>query len=114
MPTYSYQCDNCGHVFEQFQKFSEDPITLCSNCSKETVRRVIHPAGIIFKGSGWYVTDSRSKNKTDRNNAAKNGRKGESSGAKAKGKTETKPDTKSESTSNTSSSGNNGTGGSDD
>lgn len=60
MPTYVYQCDDCGHDFEAFQKFSEDPLTVCSACGGH-VRRVLQPAPVIFKGSGWYVNDSRSK-----------------------------------------------------
>ena len=58
MPTYTYQCSDCGVSFEQFQKFSEEPLTTCPSCSG-TVRRVLHPVGVVFKGSGWYVTDSR-------------------------------------------------------
>jgi putative FmdB family regulatory protein len=58
MPTYEYQCRTCGHHFERMQRFSDAPLTECPQCSGE-VRRVIHPAGVIFKGSGWYITDSR-------------------------------------------------------
>ena len=58
MPTYAYKCDNCGYHFEQLQKFSDKPIRICPRC-KGHVKRVIHPTGIVFKGSGWYVTDSR-------------------------------------------------------
>lgn len=58
MPTYEYQCKTCGHHFEQFQRFSDDPLKECPKCSAE-IRRVIYPTGVIFKGSGWYITDSR-------------------------------------------------------
>jgi len=58
MPTYEYQCKTCGHHFEKMQRFSDNPLTECPKCSGE-IRRVIHPAGVIFKGSGWYITDSR-------------------------------------------------------
>lgn len=59
MPTYVYACDACGKQFEQFQSFKEEPLKVCP-CGKEgSVRRVFQPAGIVFKGSGWYVTDSR-------------------------------------------------------
>lgn len=58
MPTYEYQCKTCGHHFERVQRFSDAPLTECPQCSGE-IRRVIHPAGIVFKGSGWYITDSR-------------------------------------------------------
>ncbi len=60
MPLYAYKCDNCGVQFDRMQKFSDKPIKRCPECSKSTVRRVIQPSGIIFKGSGWYKTDSRS------------------------------------------------------
>jgi putative FmdB family regulatory protein len=58
MPTYEYACTNCGHRFDVRQRFSEDPITDCPKCGAN-VRRVLYPAGVIFKGSGWYATDSR-------------------------------------------------------
>src|SRR5690242_5711366 len=59
MPTYTYQCADCGVAFEQFQKFADDPLTECPTCHGQ-VKRVIHPVGIVFKGAGWYITDSRS------------------------------------------------------
>ena len=58
MPTYEYACSTCGHRFDVRQSFSEDPITDCTVCGAN-VRRVLYPAGVIFKGSGWYATDSR-------------------------------------------------------
>jgi putative FmdB family regulatory protein len=58
MPIYDYACENCGHRFEARQSFSDDPLTICPECQGH-IRRVIHASGIIFKGSGWYVTDSR-------------------------------------------------------
>jgi putative FmdB family regulatory protein len=61
MPTYTYQCSSCGVNFEQFQKFSDEPLTTCPSCSG-AVRRVIHPVGVVFKGSGWYINDSRGTN----------------------------------------------------
>ncbi|MDQ4045180.1 MAG: hypothetical protein M3173_07010 [Chloroflexota bacterium] len=59
MPTYEYACDNCGHRFDVRQSFSDDPIRECPECTG-AVRRVLYPSGVIFKGSGWYITDSRS------------------------------------------------------
>ena len=64
MPTYQYQCADCRDSFEQFQKFSEDPLTECPACSG-SVHRVIQNVGIVFKGSGWYITDSRKSSKSD-------------------------------------------------
>ena len=61
MPTYSYECQACGTKFDQYQKFEDKPLTKCPNCKKNKVRRVFTPASIVFKGSGWYKTDSRTK-----------------------------------------------------
>lgn len=58
MPTYQYQCRDCGHAFETFQKFSDDPLTKCPACNG-SIQRVIQNVGVVFKGSGWYITDSR-------------------------------------------------------
>lgn len=58
MPTYQYRCKSCEHEFDIFQKFSDDPLTTCPECQGE-IRRVFQPAGIIFKGSGWYIKDSK-------------------------------------------------------
>jgi putative FmdB family regulatory protein len=59
MPTYEYQCTSCGHQIEVFQRITEDPLTTCGVCGGP-LRKVFHPAGIVFKGSGFYATDSRS------------------------------------------------------
>ncbi len=61
MPTYAYRCASCSHEFEVFQKFSESPLTECPECGQE-IRRVFQPVGIVFKGSGWYINDSRKDN----------------------------------------------------
>lgn len=58
MPTYQYRCSDCRHEFEQVQKFSESALTVCPSCNG-AIRRVIQPVGVVFKGSGWYITDSR-------------------------------------------------------
>ncbi|MBN1260607.1 MAG: zinc ribbon domain-containing protein [Anaerolineae bacterium] len=63
MPLYEYMCQACGLRFERRQHFSDEPVRTCPECSGEVVR-LIQPAGIIFKGSGFYVTDSRSKSPT--------------------------------------------------
>jgi putative FmdB family regulatory protein len=55
MPIYEYKCEN-GHVFDVMQKLSEDPLTSCIECGAP-VRKVLHPVGIAFKGSGFYSTD---------------------------------------------------------
>jgi putative FmdB family regulatory protein len=61
MPTYEYQCTACGHAFEKFQSITAEPIKVCPQCSKKKVKRLIGTgAGLIFKGSGFYITDYRS------------------------------------------------------
>jgi putative FmdB family regulatory protein len=60
MPTYEYACTSCGNRFEIFQRIDDEPVTVCEACGG-TLRKVFHPAGIVFKGSGFYATDSRSK-----------------------------------------------------
>ena len=63
MPLYEYQCQECGLRFERRQSFSDEPVKICPECEGPVVR-LIQPAGIIFKGSGFYVTDNRSKSST--------------------------------------------------
>lgn len=58
MPIYEYACNDCGHRFDIKQSWSDDSLTVCPECTG-AIRRVLHPAGVIFKGSGWYITDSR-------------------------------------------------------
>ncbi len=58
MPTYEYLCKTCGHRFETWQKMTDDPLTTCPDCGA-AIRRVLFPAGVVFKGSGFYKTDHR-------------------------------------------------------
>ena len=58
MPIYSYRCDRCGASFDRMQKFTDKPLTRCPECHGPA-KRLIQPAGIVFKGSGWYITDSK-------------------------------------------------------
>jgi len=60
LPTYQYLCNACDHAFEAFQSFSEDPLTKCPECKGE-VRKVYSSVGVVFKGSGFYKTDSVAK-----------------------------------------------------
>jgi putative FmdB family regulatory protein len=64
VPTYEYECTSCGQHIEVFQRIAEDPLTTCGVCGG-SLRKVFHPAGIVFKGSGFYATDSRSGSKSD-------------------------------------------------
>ncbi|HEY3479391.1 MAG TPA: FmdB family zinc ribbon protein [Streptomyces sp.] len=58
MPTYQYQCTECGEGLEAVQKFTDDALTVCPNCSGR-LRKVFSAVGVVFKGSGFYRTDSR-------------------------------------------------------
>ncbi len=58
MPTYQYQCRNCGHELEEFQSITEPPLVHCPHCNNDTLVRIIGAGGgLIFKGSGFYLTD---------------------------------------------------------
>ncbi len=59
MPTYQYRCSECGHAFEKVQSFSDDALTVCPECNG-VLRKVFNSVGVVFKGSGFYKTDSRS------------------------------------------------------
>lgn len=91
MPTYHYQCDACRHAFDIFQKFSEDTLRVCPECDG-SIRRVIQVTPVVFKGSGWYINDS--KPKADFGSAT--AKDGGGDNDKDKGKTEAKPDAPSE------------------
>ena len=60
MPIYTYRCDSCGVQFERHQSFQDAPLTTCPECRKKSLKKVITPTRIIFKGSGFYATDHRS------------------------------------------------------
>ena len=63
MPIYEYQCESCGARFERMQHITDDPLCTCPECQGH-VHRVFQPVGIIFRGSGFYVTDNRAKSST--------------------------------------------------
>lgn len=60
MPVYTYRCDSCGVQFERQQGFHDAPLKTCPECRKKSVKRVITPSKVIFKGSGFYATDHKS------------------------------------------------------
>ena len=60
MPVYTYRCDSCGVQFERHQSFNDAPLKACPECRKKSLRKVITPTKIIFKGSGFYATDHKS------------------------------------------------------
>jgi len=70
MPLYEYQCRACGVRFERQQHVNDEPVKICPECGGEVVR-LIQPVGIIFKGSGFYVTDHRAKSSTAKPGSAK-------------------------------------------
>jgi putative FmdB family regulatory protein len=78
VPTYQYACTEsaCGHRFERVQSFTDDPLTVCPQCEGR-LRKVFSPVGVVFKGSGFYRTDSRAAAKA----AESNGKRADSNGA---------------------------------
>lgn len=84
MPTYDYKCDACDHAWELFQSIKAEPEKKCPACNKKKARRLIGAgAGLIFKGSGFYLTDYRSKSYKDAAKADKSA--GESAAPKSEG-----------------------------
>src|SRR3954470_18919737 len=62
MPTYEYACPKCGHQFEQFQSMRDEPLKKCPKCGKTGLKRLVGGgAGLIFKGTGFYITDYKKK-----------------------------------------------------
>ncbi len=59
MPTYEYECGNCGHRFDKFQSMSEDPLKICPKCGQPVRRLIGTGAGIVFKGAGFHANDYR-------------------------------------------------------
>lgn len=72
MPTYEYRCEKCGERFEVFQSFSDRALRRHPDCGGP-VEKVLHPSGILFKGSGFYVTDSRAKSSSATESGGSNG-----------------------------------------
>lgn len=77
MPTYEYMCKNCGETLEVFQSFSEKPLRKHAECGGE-LKKVFHARGVVFKGSGFYSTDSRSSSASS-SKKSESSKKGESS-----------------------------------
>ncbi|WP_181312440.1 FmdB family zinc ribbon protein [Nocardioides campestrisoli] len=98
MPTYQYACTQCGHAFEQFQSFSDDALTSCPECEGR-LRKVFNAVGVVFKGSGFYRTDSRSSSSSTSSSTSS------SSSTKAADSSSSTPSSSSSSGSSSSSSG---------
>lgn len=82
MPTYAYACSSCDHAFDVRQSFSDDPLTTCPRCERESLRKVFSPVGVVFKGSGFYRTDSRAAGRA-KDGARAGGESGPAAGEKA-------------------------------
>ena len=92
MPIYTYRCNQCTHQFDIRQRMSEDPLSVCPNCEGE-IRRVVTSVGVVFKGSGFYVTDNRngSSSQTSKKETSDTKTASKSSSEAPKGEAKTKP-----------------------
>src|SRR5256885_4647530 len=111
MPTYQYVCTECGEPLEVVQKFSSDPLPVCPACQGR-LRKVFSPVGVVFKGSGFYKTDSRSSSSSSAKPDSKSAETKSSdtktetkSEGKSQGESQSKTETKSDSKPSTSSGG---------
>ena len=93
MPTYQYACTECGHAFEQFQSFSDEALTVCPECDGR-LRKVFNAVGVVFKGSGFYRTDSRSSGSSSTGSSGSSSSDSSSQGSSSSS-TATKTETKS-------------------
>ncbi|MBI5399206.1 zinc ribbon domain-containing protein [Candidatus Saganbacteria bacterium] len=98
MPLYDYKCEKCGHIFEVMQKITAEPLKFCPEC-KGPIKRLISAVGIIFKGSGFHVTDYANK-APEKKSAGKPGESEKTDKPATETKTETKPETKPSTTKN--------------
>ena len=91
MPTYDYICDKCQKTFEFFQSMSDDPVKNCPECKNDIRRLVSGGTGLIFKGSGFYLTDyKKAREKTDLNDDKNNSKKDKKDSTKKSKKTKEK------------------------
>jgi len=107
MPTYEYLCQTCSHRFETWQKMTDDPLTTCPEC-ESPIRRVLYPASVVFKGSGFYKTDHGSSSAVA-GETSDDSKKAESTDSNAKtsqGEGKTTSETSAASTTSTTSSSN--------
>jgi len=92
MPIYTYRCNDCDYQFEKRQRMADDPLTECIDCEEGNVRRVVNSVGIVFKGSGFYVTDNRNgKGKTKTKGSSTNGDSPSSNGKSEKAASAAEP-----------------------
>jgi putative FmdB family regulatory protein len=83
VPTYQYTCTECGEGLEAYQKFTDDPLTVCPACGGK-LRKIFSPVGIVFKGSGFYRTDSRASASNGSKDKSHNGSASDSSSSSEK------------------------------
>src|SRR5436305_13918013 len=93
MPTYEYQCKTCNHRFETWQKMTDEPLTICPECGGY-IRRVLFPAGIVFKGPGFYKTDHNGNSAAGANGHSSDTAKGEDAAASEKSEKKTPAESK--------------------
>ncbi|HSG44637.1 MAG TPA: zinc ribbon domain-containing protein [Anaerolineales bacterium] len=94
MPVYAYRCESCGVQFERHQSFADRAIKRCPECNKNSLRKVIGPVGVVFKGSGFYATDHKSpskmKSKDDKEENSSSSEKSESKASTESAKKESR------------------------
>jgi len=71
MPVYTYRCGNCGNQIERQQSYGDSPLKTCPNCKKKALKKVITPAGVVFKGAGFYANDHKSTSSKTSNTKSK-------------------------------------------
>jgi len=98
MPIYEYQCDACGHVFENLQKISEAPLTKCPDCGADALKKLVSAPAFRLKGSGWYETDFKTGDKKNLDKSDKTGKKEKTATKSSDGGKSSKASTKSGST----------------
>jgi putative FmdB family regulatory protein len=103
MPIYGYRCEQCGHEVEVLQAMSDEPLRVCPNCMGP-LRKMVYPAGIIFKGSGYYTTDYKAAGSASRHgdsdaaaSSSSSGDGGSETAAKSASTTDSKSESKSDS-----------------
>lgn len=85
MPTYEYECDECGHKFEEFQGINDKPVARCPRCQGKVRRLISGGSGLIFKGSGFYITENRGKDYKEKAKSEKSGGEPAKGGESGKG-----------------------------
>jgi putative FmdB family regulatory protein len=86
MPVYTYRCDSCGVQFERHQSFNDAPLKICPECRKKSLRKVISPVRVVFKGAGFYSTDHKASSASSTTTAKPDGKSDGKGDAKSDGK----------------------------